>query len=82
MTTSDSPAAAQSDTLFGQFKSFNFIFWIAGWMELIERFSYYGVRVVLPVFMEAAIGNGGPELDQIQTRGCSGERVEFADLLR
>jgi len=35
-------------------------------VELIERFSYYGVRVMMPVFMVAAIGNGGPELDQIQ----------------
>lgn len=49
-----------------QFKSFSGIFWVSGWMELIERFSYYGVRVVLPVFMVAALGNGGPELTQIQ----------------
>lgn len=55
-----------SDTLIGQFKSFQPVFWVSGWMELIERFSYYGVRVVLPVFMVAAIANGGPELDQIQ----------------
>lgn len=55
-----------SETMLGQFKSFRPVFWLAGWMELIERFSYYGVRVVLPVFMVAAIGNGGPELTQIQ----------------
>ncbi len=55
-----------SETMLGQFKSFRSVFWLAGWMELIERFSYYGVRVVLPVFMVAAIGNGGPELTQIQ----------------
>ena len=52
--------------MLGQLKSFRPVFWLAGWMELIERFSYYGVRVVLPVFMVAAIGNGGPELTQIQ----------------
>ena len=52
--------------MLGQFKSLNPVFWLAGWMELVERFSYYGVRVVLPVFMVAAIGNGGPELTQIQ----------------
>jgi len=55
-----------SETMLGQFKSLNTVFWLSSWMELIERFSYYGVRVMLPVFMVAAIGNGGPELDQIQ----------------
>lgn len=35
-------------------------------MELVERFAYYGVRVVLPVFMVAAFQQGGPELTQIQ----------------
>jgi len=55
-----------SDTMLGQFKSFKSVFWLASWMELIERFSYYGVRVMMPVFMVAAIGEGGPELDQIQ----------------
>jgi POT family proton-dependent oligopeptide transporter len=52
--------------MLNQLKSLSPVFWVAGWMELIERFSYYGVRVVLPVFMVAAIGNGGPELTQIQ----------------
>ena len=27
--------------------SFSGIYWIANWMELVERFAYYGVRVVL-----------------------------------
>ncbi len=66
MTTSPSSSSTQSDTLLSQFKSFSAVFWLSGWMELVERFSYYGVRVVLPVFMVAAIGNGGPELTQIQ----------------
>ncbi len=66
MTASDKPAPDQSDTLIGQFKSFSGVFWVSGWMELIERFSYYGVRVMLPVFMVAALGEGGPELNQIQ----------------
>ena len=49
-----------------QLRSFGYIYWIANWMELIERFAYYGVRVVLPVFMVAAFEKGGPELTQIQ----------------
>lgn len=49
-----------------QLRSFGYIYWIANWMELVERFAYYGVRVLLPVFLVAAIANGGPELDHKQ----------------
>ena len=49
-----------------QLRSFGYVYWIANWMELVERFAYYGVRVVLPVFMVAAFEKGGPELTQIQ----------------
>ena len=54
-----------SDNMMAQFKSLTGIFWVAGWLEIVERFSYYGARGVLPIFMVAAIGNGGPELTQI-----------------
>jgi dipeptide/tripeptide permease len=43
-----------------------YVYWIANWIELVERFAYYGVRVVLPVFMVAAFEQGGPQLTQIQ----------------
>ena len=46
--------------------SFSGVYWIANWMELVERFAYYGVRVVLPVFMVEAISEGGPEFTHIQ----------------
>jgi len=49
-----------------QLKSFGSIYWIANWMELVERFAYYGVRVVLPVFMVETFDKGGPEFDHIQ----------------
>ncbi|MFT5358893.1 MAG: dipeptide/tripeptide permease [Polyangiales bacterium] len=49
-----------------QIRSFGRTFWIANWMELIERFAYYGVRVVLPVYMVLAISEGGPELTHVQ----------------
>ncbi|MDA1113088.1 MAG: MFS transporter [Planctomycetota bacterium] len=45
---------------------FGFIYWVANWMELVERFAYYGVRMVLPVLMVKAIEHGGPEFDHIQ----------------
>ena len=53
-------------TLGQQFKTFGRTYWIANWMELIERFAYYGARVVCPVFMVAAFADGGLEMDQIQ----------------
>lgn len=49
-----------------QLKSFDGTYWWCNWMELIERFAYYGVRVMLPVFMVDALVKGGPELTQIQ----------------
>ena len=49
-----------------QVTSFSGVYWLANWMELVERFAYYGVRGVLPVFMVATFAKGGPELDQVQ----------------
>ncbi|MCZ7680835.1 MAG: MFS transporter [Sandaracinaceae bacterium] len=49
-----------------QLRSFGGIYWTANWMELVERFAYYGVRTVLPVFMVLAISEGGPELTHVQ----------------
>lgn len=49
-----------------QLRSLGGVYWIANWMELVERFAYYGVRTVLPVFMVLAISDGGPELTHVQ----------------
>lgn len=49
-----------------QLRSFGTVYWTANWMELVERFAYYGVRTVLPVFMVLAISEGGPELTHVQ----------------
>jgi len=57
---------ASADSFWVQLKSFGWIYWIANWMELVERFAYYGVRVVLPVFMVATFEKGGPQLDHVQ----------------
>ena len=61
-----SESTAQEDSLKSQFKSLTGVFWISGWLEIIERFSYMGARVVLPLFMVAAIGLGGPELNHVE----------------
>ena len=64
------PATTESEgakvPLLIQLKAFSGIYWIANWMELVERFAYYGVRVVLPVFMVSAFEDGGPEFTHLQ----------------
>jgi proton-dependent oligopeptide transporter, POT family len=42
------------------------VFWIANWMEVVERFAYYGLRTVLPLFMVLAYEDGGPQFDHVQ----------------
>ncbi len=49
-----------------QLRSFGGVFWISNWMELVERFAYYGVRTMLPVFMVAALEVGGPQFNHVQ----------------
>ena len=64
--TPDLSNKVDEGSFFDQVKTFTGIYWVCNWMELVERFAYYGVRVVLPVFMVEAIGIGGPEFDHIQ----------------
>src|SRR6185503_20239774 len=52
--------------LLKQLRSFGATFWVANWMELVERFAYYGLRTVVPVYMVLAISDGGPEISQVQ----------------
>jgi dipeptide/tripeptide permease len=63
---SDAGSDKTSMSLRDQFKSLDYIYWLANWMELIERFAYYGVRVISPLFVVAALEEGGLELTQIQ----------------
>ncbi len=41
-------------------------FWLSNVIELQERFSYYGLRTVLAVYLLLAVELGGPQLDNIQ----------------
>ncbi len=66
MSNTASPATDSKDPILKQIGRFSGVFWIANWMELVERFAYYGVRVILPVFMVAAFEEGGPEFTHIQ----------------
>ncbi|HEX9794920.1 MAG TPA: MFS transporter [Planctomycetota bacterium] len=42
------------------------VFWIANWMELVERFAYYGLRTVVPIYMVLAYEEGGPQFSHEQ----------------
>ncbi|MBI3072140.1 MAG: MFS transporter [Deltaproteobacteria bacterium] len=56
----------KSTGLWYQIRSMNRVFWVQNWMELLERFAYYGVRTVLPTYMVLSIEKGGPEFNHIQ----------------
>lgn len=49
-----------------QLRSFGKVFWITNMMEMFERLAYYGLRVVLPIYMVLAVSEGGPEFSHIQ----------------
>ena len=65
MSEDAAPASAPpSDSkpgLVTQLQSFPHTFWWANWMELVERFAYYGLRTVLPIYMVMAYEDGGPQ---------------------
>ena len=42
------------------------VFWIANWMELVERFAYYGLRTVVPIYMVLPFEKGGPQFTHEQ----------------
>lgn len=62
----NSQSDVSEDSFAKQLTSFGYIYWVANLIELIERFAYFGVRVGLPVFFVLSIGEGGPQLTQIQ----------------
>jgi dipeptide/tripeptide permease len=49
-----------------QLGSFSAAFWMSNVIEMCERLSYYGLRVVLPIYMLLAVEEGGPQFTNIQ----------------
>lgn len=49
-----------------QLKSFNRVFWIGNVIEMVERLAYYGLRVVVPLYIVLSIEEGGPQFSQTQ----------------
>jgi dipeptide/tripeptide permease len=49
-----------------QLRSFPVTFWWANWIEVVERFAYYGLRTVVPIYMVLSFEEGGPQLSHEQ----------------
>lgn len=62
MTTNDAASPTQANGLFGHPKGLMTLFFTEMW----ERFSYYGMRAILVLFMVAAVENGGLGMDKAQ----------------
>jgi proton-dependent oligopeptide transporter, POT family len=54
----------ESSTFWGQTKGLTWPFWVANIMETIERLAYYGVRVVIPIYIAQADEIGGLHFSQ------------------
>jgi dipeptide/tripeptide permease len=63
-TNQSDPAGSQSFT--DQLKSYSAPFWFANWMEMIERWAYYGVRLVLGLYIVKATNDGGLGFNHIE----------------
>jgi dipeptide/tripeptide permease len=59
-------AAGEKMGFFAQLKSYNKTFWLANSMEMLERWAYYGVRLVLALYIVGAVNQGGLEFNHIQ----------------
>lgn len=65
----EQPVAAPDDTaatadveqlpLWPALKSLGFVFWIVGFMEMIERLAYYGVAAVRTLYLRDSVDKGG-----------------------
>ncbi len=53
------PAAPSRLGFVAQFKSFPSSFWVANVIELVERFSFYGVRTIAALYIVAEAEKGG-----------------------
>jgi MFS family permease len=57
---------SEKESLGHQLKSMSRPFWMVNIMEILERAAYYGVRVVIPIYIAQADAIGGLHFSQIQ----------------
>lgn len=63
-TSPTTPAPAADEGLIGQLRSMSRPFWMVNIMEMLERLAYYGVRVVIPIYIAQADEIGGLHFSQ------------------
>jgi len=62
-----SPAAPlPNESFFAQLANFPRAFWMVNIMEMLERLAYYGVRVVIPIYIAQADEINGLHFTQVQ----------------
>lgn len=61
-----SSPSSEPTGLVSQLRAFDYVFWLCILMELMERMAYYGVRLVVPVFVVLAPSEGGPGLSHTE----------------
>jgi len=64
MSTPAPAAKSQKESLATQFFSMSRPFWMVNVMEMLERLAYYGVRVVIPIYIAQADEIGGLHFSQ------------------
>ena len=65
MAKATSAQLTQKEGLFKQLAGFKQAFWMVNIMEMFERLAYYGVRVVIPIYIAQADEIGGLHFSQV-----------------
>jgi len=65
LTKATSAQLTQKEGLFKQLAGFKQAFWMVNIMEMFERLAYYGVRVVIPIYIAQADEIGGLHFSQV-----------------
>ncbi len=64
--TPDQPPVSGKESLIVQLGSMKRPFWMVNIMEMLERLAYYGVRVVIPIYIAQADEPGGLHFSQTE----------------
>ena len=60
------PASDEKPSFMTQLRSFPANFWVACFMEILERLAFFAVRAIAPLFLVASSGSNGLGLDYAQ----------------
>ena len=60
------PAGDEKPSFMTQIRSFPANFWVACFMEILERLAFFAVRAIAPLFLVASSGSNGLGLDYAQ----------------